>query len=357
MASFTTTTRDSALNAIRSTLTDWFTASSGKTDRVFYYDNNWGTLIGYPASYGSDQELNDHHFHYGYYIAAAATLAKFDPAWAATSRYGGMVDLLIRDANNPDRDDPMFPFLRDFDIYAGHDWAAGHGAFFAGNNQESSSEGMNFANALIQWGQATGDTAVRDAGLYIYTTQASAIQNYWSDRSFPDGFEHSTVGMVWGDGGAYATWFTADPEKIHGINMLPITGGSLYLGHDPDYVDRNVAEIVRNSGSAVPRSWADVIWSFQALSDADAALAAFRANPGYTVEEGESRAHTFHWLRGLSVLGRVDTGVTADHPLHAVFVKDGARTHVAANVGTQELTVRFSDGTTLTVPPGRTVTG
>ena len=87
-----------------------------------------------------------------------------------------MVDLLIRDANNYDRADTRFPYLRDFDIYAGHDWASGHGAFGAGNNQESSSEGMNFANALIQWGQATGNTAVRDAGIFIYTTQAAAIQ-------------------------------------------------------------------------------------------------------------------------------------------------------------------------------------
>ena len=62
-----------------STLTDWFTASPGKSEQLFYYDKNWGTLIGYPASYGSDQELNDHHFHYGYFIAAAATLARFDP--------------------------------------------------------------------------------------------------------------------------------------------------------------------------------------------------------------------------------------------------------------------------------------
>ena len=40
---------------------------------------------------------------------------------------------------------------------------------------------MNFANALIQWGQATGNTAVRDAGIFIYTTQAPAIQEYWFD--------------------------------------------------------------------------------------------------------------------------------------------------------------------------------
>ncbi|GAA4024216.1 hypothetical protein GCM10022247_55900 [Allokutzneria multivorans] len=352
-----TDVRDKMLNAIRARLTDWFTASPGKSERVFYYDRNWGTLIGYPASYGSDTDLNDHHFHYGYYIAAAATLAKFDRNWAAGGQYGGMVDLLIRDANNYDRNDTRFPFLRDFDIFAGHDWAAGHGAFFAGNNQESSSEGMNFANALIQWGQVTGNNAVRDAGLYIYTTQASAIQNYWfdpQDQAFPQGFEHSTVGMVWGDGGAYSTWFTAEPEKIHGINMLPITGGSLYLGHNPSYIDRNVAEIVRNSGSQ-PKVWQDIIWSFQALSKPDEALNSFRST-NYTPEEGESRAHTFHWLRNLSALGQVDTSITANHPLHAVFSKGGTKTYVASNLGTSPITVTFSNGTTLNVPAGKTVT-
>ena len=112
---------------MKKTLENWLTASSGETDHLFYYDQNWGTLIGYDASYGSDQELNDHHFHYGYFIAAAATVAKFDPNWAKSSQYGGMIDLLIRDANNYDRDDNRFPYLRDFDIYAGHDWASGHG--------------------------------------------------------------------------------------------------------------------------------------------------------------------------------------------------------------------------------------
>ncbi|MCX5064868.1 glycosyl hydrolase [Micromonospora lupini] len=353
-----TATRDSALNAIRSTLTDWFTASSGKTQRLFYYDANWGTLIGYPASYGSDQELNDHHFHYGYFIAAAATLAKFDPSWAATSRYGGMVDLLIRDANNYRRDDTRFPYLRDFDIYAGHDWASGHGSFGSGNNQESSSEGMNFANALIQWGQVTGDTAVRDAGIFLYTTQAAAIQEYWfdaSDQNFPAAFGHSTVGMVWGDGGAYATWFSGEPEMIQGINLLPVTGGHLYLGNNPAYMRTNYAELVRNNGGP-PTVWQDILWQFQALGDPDAALANLRANPGYTPEEGESRAHTFHWIRNLAALGTVDTTVTANHPLSAVFSRNGARTYVASNPTASPITVTFSTGTRLTVAAGRTAT-
>lgn len=349
--------RDAALDRVRATLTDWFTATPGKTDQVFAYDERWGTLIGYPGSYGSDTELNDHHFHYGYFVAAAATLARFDPAWASADGYGGMVDLLIRDANGYDRDEERFPYLRDFDVYAGHDWASGHGAFAAGNNQESSSEGMNFAGALIQWGEATGDTAVRDAGAYLYATQAAAIQEYWFDRAgaIPDGFGHSTVGMVWGDGGAYATWFSADPEMIQGINTLPITGSHLYLGLRPDDVRSNYAELVDANGGP-PSVWQDILWSYLALGDGEEALRQLRADPGYAVEEGESRTHTYHWVANLAALGTLDAGVRGDSPLSAVFVEDGERTYVAANVTARERTVTFGDGTRVTVPAGATVT-
>lgn len=348
-----TASRDKLLAPVKARLTDWLTASPGEATRSFWYNPSWGTLIGYPASYGSDTDLNDHHFHYGYFVVAAATLAQFDPQWAADSAYGAMVETVIKDAANWDRSDTRFPFLRDFDIYAGHDWASGHGAFGAGNNQESSSEGMNFASGLIQWGQATGDKTVRDLGIYLYTTQASAIENYWfdtDDEAFPKDFGHSTVGMVWGDGGAYATWFSAEPEMIQGINLLPSTAGHLYLGYDPAYVKRNLAELERNNGGKAT-VWQDIIWEFQALADGPGALAEFRAQAGsYPVEEGESKAHTFYWLKNLAGLGTVDRSVTADTPLHAVFVKNGVRTYQAANTGTSTRTVRFSDGVTLDVP-------
>ena len=352
-----TDVRDTALDQMRGVLTDWLSVEEGESEQVFAYNETWGTLVGSPGSYGSDTELNDHHFHYGYFIAAAATLAKFDPEWASDGQYGAMVDLLIRDANGYDRSDTMFPYLRDFDIYAGHDWASGHGAFWAGNNQESSSEGQNFAGALIQWGDATGNDAVRDAGVYLWTTQASAIQNYWFDESgeaFPEDFPHTTVGMVWGDGGSYSTWFSADPEKIQGINMLPLTGNHLYLGTRPEYVLENYGEVVANGGE--PDVWQDILWGFLALGDGEAALAKLQAGAGYVVEEGESRAHTYHWIANLAALGNVDPTVTGNHVLSSVFVKDGERTYVAANTSKAPLTVTFSDGTDLTVGPGKTAT-
>ncbi len=351
-----TSVRDAALNSIRTTLTDWFTASPDKATKLFYYDKNWGALIGYPAGYGSDQELNDHHFHYGYFVAAAATLAKFDPDWATSGKYGGMVDMLIRDANNYDRNDARFPYLRDFDIYAGHDWASGHSNFSRGNNQESSSEGINFANGLIQWGQATGNTAVRDAGIFMYTTQSAAIQQYWFDvdnTTFPANW-HNYAGIVWGSGASFSTWFSDEREMIYGINMLPTTGGHLYMGAYPAKVRQVYDEMVTENGGA-PTIWKDILWQFRALGDPDAALASFHADAGYTPEEGESKAHTFHWLRNLSALGTVDATVTANHPLAKVFAKNGATTYVASNITANALTVTFSDGRTVSVPAGKTV--
>ena len=61
---------------LRARLEQWLnprdaTGASTRKTPAFYYDRNWGTLIGYPASFGSDQELNDHHFHYGYFLKAA----------------------------------------------------------------------------------------------------------------------------------------------------------------------------------------------------------------------------------------------------------------------------------------------
>ncbi|MFG2291818.1 glycosyl hydrolase [Streptomyces sp. NPDC048603] len=352
-----TGTRDRLLALLKGRLQDWFTVGGGQE---FSYDRTWKTLTGYPASYGSDTELNDHHFHYGYYVYAAAIVAQYDPGWAADSAWGGMVKTLIRDTANPSRTDGAFPFLRGFDVYAGHSWASGHQGFAAGNNQESSSESTNLSAALVLWGSATGDTGLRDLGSYLLATEGEAISQYWFDADgqvFPASFGHDTAGMVWGSGAAYATWWTANPEEIHGINVLPVTGGSLHLGGHKDAIRRNLAEMERENGGPAAE-WRDILWEFQALADPGAAKAKWDAgNTAYTPEAGESKAHTYHWITTLNALGAPDPSVTGDIPTSAVFGRNGTRTYTAHNHGTTTRTVTFSDGKTLTVPPRSTATG
>lgn len=353
-----TSARDTLLAAMKAKLEDWFQSPDGKTANMFYYNSQWGTLIGYPAEYGSDGELNDHHFHYAYYIYAAAIIAQYDPTWADNSNWGGMVNLLIADAANAGNDS-RFPRLRSFDPYEGYAWASGHAGFGGGNNQESSSESMNFNTALILWGSVTGDTAIRDQGIYMYVNEVQAIEQNWFDinnQVFPAAFNngtHPAIGMNWGDGGAYATWFSANPEMVQGINFLPIQGGSLYLGRNPAYLATNYNQMVSNIGGA-ERYWKDIIWEVQALNDPDAAATKF-ANVGYTPEEGETRAHTYHWIHNLKVMGQLDTTVTADIPTYAVFNKAGTRTYVAYNPGTVGITVSFSNGVNCDVPAGQII--
>lgn len=361
---------------MRAVLERFFTATGPggapkkAADGLFAFDPSWGTLIGYPASYGSDDQLNDHHFHYGYFLRAAGEIARRDPAWA--KQWHAMLQLIIRDVVSPDRADPMFPWLRCFDPYAGHSWASGHAKFGDGNNNESSSEAVNAWFGIMLLGEATGDKALRDLGAWLLTTEIAAIEDYWfdvSDTLHPPGYPASVVTMVWGGKGANGTWFSAEPEAIHGINFLPITGASLYLGRWPDYARKNYSALVsekREAAAAAAKkkgqpppahdgsafdTWADVLWMYRALTDPADARRLWDARPAtFKPEAGNSLAQTYAWITALSDLGEPDRMVTADTPFAAVFKKAGKSTHVAWNLNADPVTVTFSDGTSLQCP-------
>ena len=346
-------------NEIRAGLQSWLKASDAqgalKSNQVFYYNNNWGTLFGYPDSYGSVLELNDHHFHYGYFIKAAAEIARVDKTWASNAEWGAMVKLLIRDFASSNRSDALFPFLRNFDIYAGHTWASGHANFGDGNNNESSSEAMNAWSGLILFAEAIGDTALRDLGIYLYTTEMNAINEYWFDvtgQNHHPNFTRATASMVWGgktvgDG----VWWTGNPEEVHGINWLPIQAGSLYLTQFPDYTRQNYEALVAENGGTNWNEWGDIIWMYRAIQNPADAINQMNAGIGsLLIERGNSRANTYHWVHNLNALGTTDRAVTSDHPLYAVFNKQGKRTYVAYNMTGAPITVSFSDGAVVNVP-------
>jgi hypothetical protein len=100
-----------------------------------------------------------------------------------------------------------------------------------------------------------------------------------------------------------------------------------------------------------PDIWQDVIASAVALGDNAKGMALWKR--GGSVEFGETRTHTNHWLWRLAEMGSPDFSVTADTALFAVFKRaDGQRTYLAWNAGSTSLTVAFTDGHTLKVSPG-----
>ncbi|MDP2094613.1 MAG: glycosyl hydrolase [Hydrogenophaga sp.] len=354
--------RDQLLAMVQKRMEEWF--SGGNAKGYFHLDKSLGVVAAYPDEFFQVAQINDHHFTYGYWIRTAAEIALRDPAWAAQEQWGAMVDLLVADIATTERSGSAFPFLRNFDPYEGHSWASGIGLGEWGNNQESSSEAINAWVGLILWGEVTGNKALRDLGVYLFTAETEAINFYWFDIHglvFAPEYKNVEVSMLFGGKYAHNTWWTDEPRQIKGINLLPITTASTYLGVDPGYVKRNLdalgpeVETYRKYGKLPPNPpprdiWQDVFAKYSALADPTAALASW--DRWGSVEVGETRTHALHFLLSLQQMGLPDFSVRADTLLYAVFKQpDGRKTYLAYNAGTAPIEVKFSDGKTLTVAP------
>jgi endoglucanase Acf2 len=354
--------RDTLLEIAKERMEYWF---GGQGRSYFMFDKGLGSMVTYPDEFFATEQMNDHHFHYGYWIRAAAEVAMRDPAWAAKDRWGGMVDMLVAELATTERGRSDFPYIRNFDAYEGHSWASGVGLGEWGNNQESSSEAINAWTGLILWGEVTGNKTLRDLGIYLYTSEVESVNFYWLDihrQVLPPEYKNVEVSMVFGGKYAHNTWWTDEPRQIHGINLFPIATFSTYLGQDPAFIKRNMeamaAEtVVYNQRGQFPPNpppkdvWQDVFAKYLALADPAAALKQWDRYG--SVEGGETRTHTLHWMLSLQEMGLPDFSTTASTPLYSVFKRaDGRKTYLAYNAGKAPLEVKFSDGKTLSVAPG-----
>lgn len=377
-------------------------------DDYFYYDKEYGTLIGYPTSYDSDKQVNDHHFHYGYWIKAAAAVAMKDPQWA--KEWGGMVYEMIGDIANANRDgssynrnsETKYPFLRNFDIYEGHSWASGvanyefdengemvdkKGGLSGGNNQESSSESVNAWSSLILWGEAVGDERIRDLGIYMYTTEIAAIEDYYYDvhdeiftKEYKDSNNYNiqTVTRLFGGRYDHTAWWTENPIEVTTITMLPISGATLYMGKYKDKVKAVVDSIGENSKQwsnfvnnkeqictnygkkdmlTDPKTNQDVVAEYYAYYDPDAALAKVDLSDSGKVENGESRAHTLAYITSLKEYGNQNFDITGSTPFSVVLEKNGVKTYVVENHTDKTQRTYFSDKTYVDVPANSVYAG
>jgi endoglucanase Acf2 len=147
------------------------------------YDTVWKGVVstaGYDGDLNQDfgnTAYNDHHFHYGYFIQAAAIIGALDPSWLAENKE--WVNMLVRDSGNSVDNDSHFPFSRSFDWYNGHSWAKGLFESYDGKDQESTSEDTMFAYAIKMWGQTTGDKSMEARGNMMLGILGRSLNNYF----------------------------------------------------------------------------------------------------------------------------------------------------------------------------------
>ena len=199
-------------NQVKNLMSAWLSVSDDQRLQQIYYQpaqivvdgalaQGWQSLLTILSGFGSSEKLNDHQLIAGYFIKVAAFLAQYDTEWGETSiqvkngmtvdtlvgQMGDIINMMIDDAANDNRSSTVFPFMRNFDVYAGHSWADGAANDNQGTNLESSSEALNFDAALIQWGQVTGNRTTTDIGVYMYTTELQSVNTYWfSDLNTTD---------------------------------------------------------------------------------------------------------------------------------------------------------------------------
>ena len=169
---------NAALERLKEGIEVWLT---GDALSPLLFDHNWGGMVSCGCLYNETSHkcnnrypncpaltdpgsnfgagfYNDHHFHYGYHIYAAAVAAHFDHAWGR--KFYQHVLLLVRDIANPSADDPFFPTWRHKDWYLGSSWASGIGCYLDGEpyangrNQESSSESISAYEGVAMFGDS-----------------------------------------------------------------------------------------------------------------------------------------------------------------------------------------------------------
>ncbi|TMW68679.1 hypothetical protein Poli38472_006147 [Pythium oligandrum] len=174
---------------------------------------------------------NDHHYHYGYLIAALAILLHLegDQAQPANAELRVFVETLIRDVANADPKDQYFPRFRNFNWFLGHSYSHGVTPMADGKDEESTSEEINFLYGLALYGHVTHQQSLTSLAKLMLKVNTVAIRTYFlmTDDSTgihpPRFIKNKVTGICFDNKCDYATWFSPNRECIHGIQMLPVS--------------------------------------------------------------------------------------------------------------------------------------
>lgn len=274
------------------------TTAADPAGQHFAYDPVVRGVVGYPASFGSEL-FNDHHFHFGYFISAAAILGEYDPSFV--QEFAPFINLLVQDIANTDRDSRDFPYLRNFDAYEGHSWAAGQALFPDGNNQESTSEAIQAWYGLARWATVIGSPELVAWAEALYEEESASTWAYWLHPQWPPEtaapYAAPIVSLLWGGKAEYATWFSPAPEAKIGIELLPLGSQSGYLAKDPEQL-RAILDAAPFAAGAVFR---DAHLMALALVDPERARSLLPEIEDRDIDTWNTRSYLTAWVMSAAV--------------------------------------------------------
>lgn len=241
------------------------------------YDTTWKGLV---STADGSQDFgnsfyNDHHFHYGYHIIAAAITADVDrsitgnDSWLQSVKE--WVNDLVRDVATPSDEDVYFPCFRSFDWYGGHSWAKGIYPSGDGKDEESSSEDYNFAYATKLWGRVINDAGIKLRSELMLAVLNSSINHYMlmdnDNKTQPAQFIKNKVsGIMFENKIDHTTYFGNNTEYIHMIHAIPITPISSFI-RTPKFVKEEWEEVLEPIANSVNDGWKGIIYLNLALFD------------------------------------------------------------------------------------------
>ena len=325
------------LAAIKTALSPWIPQNGsrlGKNPNPLYYDSQWGGLCTKNGLESHDQDYgmgwyNDHHFHFGYFIYAAAVYlhlaaelqekdSKFAPLLINFTKE------LIRDIANPQTDDGYFPDFRMMDWYLSHSLAAGIFPFGNGKNQESTSEAVNawygislFGRALEKYpNQQEQANSLQNLGNTLMAAEITGAQTYWymtaDSEIYPPIFNKlACVGVLWETKADYATFFGTNVEYINLIHFLPFTPATEALippawnGYQWELLKTSLTRTVDPAtGKAEPlqNEWRSYVHMSQAITNEQEAQKALNSlirniNAKFQpFDSGNSATNTLYWM-------------------------------------------------------------
>ncbi|MBI5160543.1 MAG: 1,3-beta-glucanase, partial [Micrococcales bacterium] len=204
----------------------------------------------------------------------------------------------------------VFPVRRTFDPYFSHSWASGFSEFASGNNQESSSEAVTAWAGLRLWADASGNGPLASEAAWMQSAEAASALAYWVDPALTgeqfQGFQRDMVSLNWGGKRDFATWFSAEPSAVIGIQLIPMSPSSGYLagaGSGGTLRITTLSDAALGAGPAA--SLSDYALMYRALAGASAAqdaLTEARRIPQTVIDNGNSRTYLLAYI--MSAAGR-----------------------------------------------------